>query len=1024
MPSPKKPNRSERRLRSAIQHESKDFEQAYLWLESHMPNSFFEEIEEEKITLVTHSLMSLHLQDNFSQVHFREGAIVLCPDSPEADVQVLKHYEMHGIQYYRSFISNTPLHKDKLKRNLRVTLVLFTEISQKTPEVLSQARVEELLALVKRHSPEISDTEFQTLLKGMSPRFLRSMNTERLSLALDLFFRAKTSDACQYQVRYHEDWKEKEISSLQIVLAWKNVPKYRFLLNLAEMILRHNLDMQKVVATYIDPYSTESILLLSFALQGRKGLAAWEEADISDFLQELACLHFFEHQDLIERVFIQPRLLTGNLGNLIRCMTNFVHQTLVYADPNLYSLSHIEEGFCRHQELTAQLAELFELKFHPIKQSLSHYEQVRNGFLRLVDNLDTGHPNTDTRRKTILKQALHFVDFTLKTNFYRINKTSFSFRLDPKYLDRICFSRREKFPELPYAIFLIQGRHFLGFHIRFKDLSRGGLRTIFPERVEQFVIERNQVFLECYNLAYTQHKKNKDIPEGGSKGVILLEPFEKSYQELVIYKKEMENAEIPAIEMEENLQIFRKLHKREYLYQAQRSFIQSFLTLINCEEDGTLKADRVVDYYHKPEYIYLGPDENMHTPIIEWIAQHSEKQGYKPQKSFITSKSSLGINHKEFGVTSLGVMVYVHQMLLHLGIDPEKDPFTIKISGGPDGDVAGNLIYQLHKKYPHTAKLVALTDISGTIYDPEGLNLLEMVRLFYEAKPIRYYPAEKLSEGGFLLDLHSKREQTAYIQQTLCYRKQKGELVSDWLSGSDMNHLYRYNVHQALADIFVPAGGRPRTINENNYQDFLEEKGKPTSKAIVEGANLYLTHEARLLLEKLGVFIIKDSSANKGGVICSSLEVLSTLVLSEDEFIQYKTLLVPQILHIIEKTALEEASLLFRTWKELEIPLIEGSEKISQKINTYKYEILDYLELLPLPQDFHDPLIRSLFLYVPPLLREKFTQRILKKVPEVHKKAIIACYIASCLVYSRGLNWSPSVIDILPLLAQDLEEDN
>jgi glutamate dehydrogenase len=25
-----------------------------------------------------------------------------------------------------------------------------------------------------------------------------------------------------------------------------------------------------------------------------------------------------------------------------------------------------------------------------------------------------------------------------------------------------------------------------------------------------------------YNLASTQHKKNKDIPEGGSKGVILL----------------------------------------------------------------------------------------------------------------------------------------------------------------------------------------------------------------------------------------------------------------------------------------------------------------------------------------------------------------------------------------------------------------------------------------------------------------------------------------------------------------------
>ena len=56
--------------------------------------------------------------------------------------------------------------------------------------------------------------------------------------------------------------------------------------------------------------------------------------------------------------------------------------------------------------------------------------------------------------------------------------------------------------------------------ICFKDLSRGGLRTVFPQRYEQMVAERNNVFLGCYNLAFTQQKKNKDIPEGGSKGVI------------------------------------------------------------------------------------------------------------------------------------------------------------------------------------------------------------------------------------------------------------------------------------------------------------------------------------------------------------------------------------------------------------------------------------------------------------------------------------------------------------------------
>ena len=39
-------------------------------------------------------------------------------------------------------------------------------------------------------------------------------------------------------------------------------------------------------------------------------------------------------------------------------------------------------------------------------------------------------------------------------------------------------------------------------------------------------------------LEKTQQKKNKDIPEGGSKAVILLEPFERLKVEKEIFQKE------------------------------------------------------------------------------------------------------------------------------------------------------------------------------------------------------------------------------------------------------------------------------------------------------------------------------------------------------------------------------------------------------------------------------------------------------------------------------------------------------
>lgn len=95
------------------------------------------------------------------------------------------------------------------------------------------------------------------------------------------------------------------------------------------------------------------------------------------------------------------------------------------------------------------------------------------------------------------------------------------------------------------------------------------------------------------------------------------------------------------------------------------------------------------------------------------------------------------------------------------------------------------------------------------------------------------------------------------------------------------------------------------------------------------------------------------------------------------------------------------------------------SEQVSEKINTYKYQLLDYLEGILLPNDPKHPLVRCLLNYCPPLLREGYQDRIISEIPDIHKKAIIADYIASKIVYSRGLSWSPSIVDILPLIAMD-----
>lgn len=1003
----------------AMQDESHRFKELYLWLEKSMPKVFFQEVKEEWIHLVVHTLMGFKVQDYFSQIHLKNAAIALIIDSPEADVRILVHYPMYGIKSYTTYVSRDQAPFLDIDGYLRIAIIQFTEAIEKPALPLVKETKEELRALLLSKIPELSDEQFDQLMIKIDPPFLRKLSRDLQVRALELFYFAQTRDRCQLEVIYEENWKEKDDYSMHVVLAWRNTPKHNFLYRLARMIHQHNLVMHRVNATYTDPYTTQSILMLSFGLHGSQKEAAWEATDIADFLQELATLKYFGSIDLIDATFVETKLLRGNLGNFLRTCMNFIHQIMVNVDPNFYSLENICEGLCQHPELTIKLCEAFENKFHPQRVDFQRYQQTRDEFTFLVNQLDTGDEYQDTRRKNILLQGMNFVHHTLKSNFYQKNKTALCFRLDPLYLEYAPFERKKNFPELPFAIFFMKGMHFLGFHIRFKDLSRGGLRTIFPEKKEKIFTERNTVFSECYNLAYTQHKKNKDIPEGGAKAVIFLKPYERLNFEAEIYTKELNWGGFNQEEITRKIEVFKKEQKLEYLYQTQRAFITSFLSLLNCEIDGTLRESNIVDYLHKPEYIYLGPDENLHDSMIEWIAMESKKIHYRPGGAFISGKPFVGINHKQYGVTSLGVNVYMHEVLKFLKIDPDNDSFTIKMTGGPDGDVAGNQIKNLYTYYPRTAKLVALTDVSGTIYDPLGLDLETCFQLFKAGKSIRFYPPEKLSPSGFLLDRFTRREPTPYIQQTLCWKNKDGNIIADWLSGNEMNALFRNNVHQTKADIFIPAGGRPKTLRDTNYKDFLDKSGLPTSKAIIEGANLYLSPWARRYLEELGVIIIKDSSANKGGVICSSYEILCSLTLNDEEFLKYKEDLVQEILVALKERALEEATLLLKTYQTTQQYLTDISDLISERINGFTDQLLNYLEKISLPSSTSDHLMKCFLSYCPKTLRERFEGKLLEQIPENHKKAVIACSIASRLVYKRGLSWEPSIVDILPLLLEN-----
>lgn len=623
-----------------------------------------------------------------------------------------------------------------------------------------------------------------------------------------------------------------------------------------------------------------------------------------------------------------------NAVNLLRSWATWIHVMLGKENAYYYSHYKIRSTFFNYAELTRDLVGIFRIKFDPMEAAARESGGLDRAVQAAMEKI--GRITDDVERR-ILQSAINFIENTQKTNYFSQVKTGLAFRLSAAILDK------QFYPERPFCIFFIVGRNYRMFHTRWKDIARGGLRVVMPKSTTDYEVALAGLYDEVYGLSHAQQMKNKDIPEGGAKGVLLLKP----------------NGDRIA---------------------AVRGGVNALLDLLVREDESHDQTQqKLISYYPKDDIIYLGPDENITNDLIEWIPAQAARRGYPYAAAFMSSKPGAGINHKEYGVTSEGINVFVENMLRFMNIDPRKQRFTVKMTGGPDGDVAGNELKILHREYGENARIVAIGDGTGAAFDPEGLDWSELLRLFKASVGIASFDAKALKGRG------------AFVVK----------------ADSPENIKIRNELHAVTqADILIPGGGRPYTVNDKNWELFIRD-GKPSVKAIVEGANIFFTEGARKKLQECGVLMIKDSSANKTGVICSSYEIIASLTLSEKEFLDLKATYVDQVIDILRLKADYEAKLLFREYIRTagKRTLVDLSKDISREINEVTDVLLDELTKRELEVETDLFFQEMVLMHCPPILVEKYRSRILEKLPLAHKVAILAAYMASNIIYREGLGW-------------------
>lgn len=178
-----------------------------------------------------------------------------------------------------------------------------------------------------------------------------------------------------------------------------------------------------------------------------------------------------------------------------------------------------------------------------------------------------------------------------------------------------------------------------------------------------------------------------------------------------------------------------------------------------------------------------------------------------------------GIPLDEIGATGYGVAEAAEIAADYAGLDLGKATAAIEGFGA-----VGKATFRFLAD--KGVKVVAVSDIKGGIYNPEGLNYDGLV----EVEP----------RTGMVTKLWNRKYKDGQA-----------------LSGAE---LFKLNV-----DILVP-GARPDVIT-------MENAGDIKAKIVLEGANIPATNEAEKYLHDKGVLIIPDFIANAGGVITVAVEV-------------------------------------------------------------------------------------------------------------------------------------------------------
>jgi glutamate dehydrogenase/leucine dehydrogenase len=238
------------------------------------------------------------------------------------------------------------------------------------------------------------------------------------------------------------------------------------------------------------------------------------------------------------------------------------------------------------------------------------------------------------------------------------------------------------------------------------------------------------------------------------------------------------------------------------------------------------ELERLTRRYTAMIYPIIGPYTDIPAPDVYTDAQtmawlmdtYSQMNGYLVPEVVTGKPIHLGGSEGREEATSRGVVYCVEEACKDIGMRIKGARVVIQ-GFGKVGWNAAKILYE------EGAKIIAVSDSKGGIYNPEGLN------------PYKVFEYKKKTES--VIDFEG------------CKSITNEELL------------------ELECDILIPAAVENQITKKN--------AGNIKAKIVAEGANGPTTLEGGKILDEMGVFVIPDILANSGGVTVSYFEWIQNL---------------------------------------------------------------------------------------------------------------------------------------------------